>query len=531
MTNTVYLIANTHKKLLKNIKDVSSTLRTNGLPLVDFNEDIYIQDDFIRNLPFNFDNQLDQAVTLRRNLAYADHIAALIPLYGREKGTKNTSIVMFNAGGEPITFDPIKDKQRNAHADIFGPSGSGKSATIISYIMALKAAHDLRVVVVDPKHPFPSFGLLADYFKKHGLKVRRYSYDPKSPVATPPFRQLRELFNADGKLLEYGESNTDNDILGQMCEIAGNMLRGIKFPSDLKKSFIQDALIKAGEACYFNDVGYPLVDDLIKAFVEISNEKNDDGNWAKSEKQREAISDMAESLKIFTRGFAGEIFNKPGKGFEDADLVLIELATLTQNQYSHAMQPVYMSILQNVLNLASQSTNVKDTLLVTDEDHIINKHGDLTAFKTTAKKVYRSAGIWMWNATQDFDDIPEDGKKMMNNSDWFVGLTMTNQEIEKLKSIRTLTDEDISMIKACRIEKGKYSEAVILSDNWSSVCRLVLPPTVLALAQTEKDERVARLQLMKEKNIRYEVDGALAIADQIRQTRQQGGAQEKSKWE
>ena len=64
-------------------------------------------------------------------LMFAQHAANLSPV-GRAQGTGILGITMFNRGGGPITFDPLEQpgSAMNAHLFLFGPTGSGKSATL-----------------------------------------------------------------------------------------------------------------------------------------------------------------------------------------------------------------------------------------------------------------------------------------------------------------------------------------------------------------------------------------------------------------
>src|SRR3546814_10653391 len=50
---------------------------------------------------------------------------------------------MFNRGGGPITFDPLNrlDRQMNAHLFLFGPTGSGKSATLNNLLNQVTAIY------------------------------------------------------------------------------------------------------------------------------------------------------------------------------------------------------------------------------------------------------------------------------------------------------------------------------------------------------------------------------------------------------
>lgn len=71
-----------------------------------------------------------------------------------------------------MTFDPFNklDRQMNAHGFIFGPTGSGKSASLTNLICQMLAMYLPRMFVAEAGN---SFGLLADLAKRFGLSVHR----------------------------------------------------------------------------------------------------------------------------------------------------------------------------------------------------------------------------------------------------------------------------------------------------------------------------------------------------------------------
>ena len=44
-------------------------------------------------------------------------------------------MTLFNLDAAPLSFDPIKDRNKNAHMAIFGRTGSGKSAFLINELV------------------------------------------------------------------------------------------------------------------------------------------------------------------------------------------------------------------------------------------------------------------------------------------------------------------------------------------------------------------------------------------------------------
>lgn len=65
------------------------------------------------------------------------HLAAILPFYGRSTGTSHPCLVMYRRDGQTFTLNPYHagDRVRVAHMTLFGPTGSGKSATAIAHAM------------------------------------------------------------------------------------------------------------------------------------------------------------------------------------------------------------------------------------------------------------------------------------------------------------------------------------------------------------------------------------------------------------
>jgi hypothetical protein len=97
-------------------------------------------------------------------------------------------------------------------------------------------------------------------------------------------------------------------------------------------------------------------------------------------------------------------------------------------------------------------------------------------------------------------------------------LVMPKEEVKAVARFRELSAEQEAMLLAARKEPGLYTEGVILSAKLESLFRVVTPSLFLALAMTEKDEKVVRRRLMEEHGI-SEVEAAEWVARQLDEKR------------
>jgi hypothetical protein len=95
---------------------------------------------------------------------------------------------------------------------------------------------------------------------------------------------------------------------------------------------------------------------------------------------------------------------------------------------------------------------------------------------------------------------------------------MPKDEVEQIARFRSLTEEQRQMLLSARKEGGKYTEGVVLTDAMAALFRNVPPAIALALAQTEKDEKAARAEIMRKEGC-TEVEAAMRIAERIERQR------------
>ncbi len=78
----------------------------------------------------------------------------------------------------------------NAHLFLFGPTGSGKSATLNNLLNQVTAIYRPRLFIVEAGN---SFGLFSDFARMLGLTVNRVKLAPGSGISLAPFADARRL--------------------------------------------------------------------------------------------------------------------------------------------------------------------------------------------------------------------------------------------------------------------------------------------------------------------------------------------------
>ncbi|MFK9875760.1 conjugative transfer ATPase, partial [Klebsiella pneumoniae] len=184
-TLAFYLHAPDTDTLFRQQRQLHSLLLNAGLVPVLEQHEVAPLSHWLRWLPMCFDPLRDPRGLYTR-LNFVQHIAGLLPVYGRETGTGHPGICYFNRGGAPLCFDPLNklDRAQNGHLLLLGPTGAGKSATLNAKIAQLMALHRPRLFIIEAGN---SFGLMADYAAAHGLTVNKISLRPGSGVTLPLF--------------------------------------------------------------------------------------------------------------------------------------------------------------------------------------------------------------------------------------------------------------------------------------------------------------------------------------------------------
>lgn len=559
MLMTLYVTAPTREELGAVISQVNAQLVPSGLRFIDTRQDLVALDSFIRGLPFAFDPAFDAKQLRRTRLTFASQIAALLPVYGRSRGTPHPGMWFWNRGGEPLWVDPLNrhDRKKNAHMLVLGPTGAGKSATLNYIAMLTMAVHRPRLVIADAGR---SFSLLMDYFKTMGLSTYSVTLTNEADVSLPPFFHAHRLLGdhdvmssyraaeqqarqnagmpddasldallegkksadiereptaASGDETDADDVGTDKrDLLGEMLIAAIMMITGgeqleVERMSRADRYLITNAIIRAATRSAAVGRKHPLTHDVAIALMGM----HADATLSPARQAR--AEEMGQAMMSFTQGLRGKLFNREGVDWPDADVTLVEMGTLTQDGYGDALAVAYTSLIDSVQSRGERAqAEDRPLIMLTDEGHLITTNELLGPKIAKGTKMWRKLNIWFWLATQNLKDFPDSMSRVLSMCEYWMLLTMDRSEIEEVARFRSLTPEQRALMESARKEPPKYTEGVLISASDQALFRNVPPALPIALAMTEGHEKAHRRRLMDQHGC-SEMQAAQLVADEL----------------
>ena len=547
----VYVKGESAAQLKRNRGKVMTVLRSLRFDPIELNADLVPIDTYTKYLPFSYKPHYDKHL-YRNRLQWDRLITNLIPMYGSSTGTGQHGMLFLNPEGMPFSFDLLnkQGKKQNSNLSVIAPPGSGKSALAQQMMASVKATHNPYFIVIDVNG---SFKLHQQYFEEKGYSTRYIELSANSDMSLPLFEmavpayldELKkgalgmgddadefvlfddDLTQSEHESIEKSEDDDEDerDPMGEMVLTAKMMItKGMESaeaafaPNDF--NMLNNAILMAAKTIH--EKGETLVRpiDVVNALWRI----NDDGVMLGQERtyrqeRRDRAADMAESMMDYTRGVKGKFFNREGEGWPDVDLLVLDLKMLAKDGYEDILYMTYIGLMNFINTMADKRRGKgRQTVVVNDEAHVINMVRTLALFKRKSIKMWRKCGVWLWDLTQNVKDYPDEALDILNVSESMILFKLQQEEIDRLKTIRSISNEEEAMIKNLTTVKGEYAEGIILSEMLRATFRSVPPAWYLALGQTEEHEYAERVKLMNEHGI-TEVQAAHRLADQVERNR------------
>lgn len=543
----VYVRAATTAALDLAVEDAVTTLATAGLSPIEPKNDKLAVDQYLYHLPMAYSEYHDKNNSRRSRLTYTDHISRLLPLYGRGVGSGNPGNLLFNRIGEPMLFDQFSkaDQTKTAHTLVFGPTGAGKSATLCFFVLHWSALFGFRFFIIEKGN---SFGLITDYAKSMGLSTNKVSFESNKSPILPPYSETKKALErfleqqgmveeldeahfpdeeddqdseADADIVDdTGEGDEERDYFGEMELLTYLMITGGEKAEATKMSrsdkfIIRKALKAALEKAVAEDKPHALPGDVAQELLDLSENGVDKGT-----ERGARIKEMSDALNLWTESLHGRIFNRYGKAWPECDITTIDMGILTNNQNKDMLIVAMISLINTITGIGEKyQFEDRDTIVITDEGHVLTKEELLVAPFVFGVKTWRKLGVWLVQGTQNLKDYPGDAEKMLNLSEWWYLLNLDIQEVEELARFKDLTAAEKEMLANTRKEPKKFTEGVVISDKLTSLFRVVMPTLPLALAMTDQNEKAMRRKIMIENGFKTDLEAAIHFSKKIREER------------
>lgn len=518
----VYLRAADRDTLEAHTLQAESVLARAALRPITPSYDLLADDALVRHLPMVYDWSHERRHSWRSRLTYTAHLAAVLPFYGRSTGTSQPCFVMYRRDGQVFTLNPYhpKDRVRVAHSVLFGPTGSGKSATAIAMAMQSMAVNRPRQIIIEKGQ---SFNLMVAYYQRHGLQTHQILFSRNESVCYPPYVDTtKALAEHRGQLTADSEDDEQRSYLAEMLYmtelmITGGRVREIEALSSSERSVMQDALIEALYTSEREGQPHARPEDVYRALLAASERETLPAIQLSTRR-------MADALKLWTDGLRGHFFNRYGSGFDDADdVVHIDLGVLTASGNEDMLALAVLSLIAGITAWGERhQASGRHIEVWFDEGHYVSGTPLTAKGFIIGTKVWRKLNTWLMFATQDFSDFQADARKILSQAEFWFLLSMGAAEARQVAEFRELSAEEQRLLTLAIKEPGRYVEGVMLSAKHApALLRFVPPALALALAQTEGEEKHRRLRLAEAHHV-DELDAALLVAAQLNEQRRRG---------
>lgn len=528
VNQAVYYRGHNEEDLLRLEKELHQLFLDIKMPLVASRFDIHPLNSYLNALPFNFSPHFARKNLVYDRLMYASELAALLPVYGRNQGTKHQACLpFFNRLGEPVLYDPLHPDfiSQNSHMAIFANSGGGKSVATGWIITALMATKNARIVLFEMGN---SFDRMLIHCREKGKITKQLLLSNQKSKAVPlnPFCEAykaipeiadnlsseKAIFLAEKRMqlknqlhesASFADLACDDESRSYLSELTlalrtmiteANVVEEQAFTladETLLIEILSDAIISSFNA----DIPQLLTEHVVAAFARFHAQET-------VPRKKDRLLDMHDRLKSYViNSNKARFFNVATEPLGDFNIFHIDISAIKDDKGKLAL--VMVSLLPRILAMTERSQHDnRPTFLFLDEAHIQFQISSIVESALLVAKVARKLGLWLVPITQNVADLnSEMATKILSLIETWILLGIDEKELEDVQKFKQLTPEQIALIRDIDSQKGLFAEAVLLGARYQGLFRVIPPRYLLALLMNEKSEKATRHRLEQDYDV------------------------------
>ncbi len=378
---------------------------------------------------------------LRPKRIKTDNLSDFLPLYQDYRGDGVEPVCLFrNRVGGLVAYDPFDSKLPNYNCLVTGSSGAGKSF-LNNLVLLQYMTQKPKVFVIDIGG---SYRKLCEFLGGQYVEICPATDDAVATSLNP-------------MLLPEGETKPSPQKLKFLLAMLENILAegdGGKL-SKFQRSLLEDALIQV----YENATDIPTLSDVARVLSK-SSEKD--------------LQSFAKILFPWTGNRPyGRLLDQANGLNLKSDVIVFDLKGLSA--YPDLQSVMLLIITDFILgNIESVAARGQRKQILMDECWELLKSPASSSFMEHCVRTLRKSGSGITFITQGLDEIvasPIGGAIIANCATKFI--LLQRGDLEPLRRILKLNEQEMALIGSLRQQKGSYSEAFLIFNEDRTVIRAV----------------------------------------------------------
>ena len=506
-------------ELIRLEKELQTLFIDAKMPLIASKYDVHPLNSYLNALPFNFSPLFARKHLCFDRLIYASELAALLPVYGRNQGAKHLPcLTFFNRLGEPVLFDPLHTDfiSQNSHMALFANSGGGKSVAMGWMINSLMATKNARIVLFEMGNSFDRIliharakGKVTKQLLLSNQKGKAVPLNPfceaykaipeisenldaeKAELLAQKIIELKESLHAEASPKDKAGTDESRSYLSELSLALRTMITEANEQEEKAFTLADETLLieilsDAILASFHANIPQMLTEHVLAAFARRLDKEE-------VPRKKDRLLDMHDRLKSYViNSNKSRFFNVPTEPLGDFDIFHVDISAIKDDKGKLAL--VMVSLLPRILALAEATQNDnRPTFLFIDEAHLQFQIPSVVICALLIAKVARKLGLWLVPSTQNVADMSSEmATKILSLIETWILLGVDEKELTDIQTFKSLTPEQIALIRDIDSQKGLYSEAVLLGSRYQGLFRVIPTRYILALLLNEKSEKAER---------------------------------------